>query len=427
MDLLIRSAIIVDPTSPHNGKQKDILIRDGKIGLIADSLDNPENIEEFSAPNLHVSPGFTDMQANFRDPGHEYKEDLGSGCRAAIRGGFTKVCVQSSTEPVLDHKSGIESISNRSRRLPVDVLPIGALTSNREGKEMAELFDMKRSGAIAFSDDKRPVENPKLFELILEYVKNFDGLVIHFPDTPGLSKNSVMNESDTSVYLGLKGAPAMAEELAIHRDLYILEYTRSRLHYSLISTARSASLIREGKAKGLQLTAAAGAHYLLFDDGVMEGFDSVHKVKPPYRRPEDIEALKSGLKDGTIDVICSDHSPEDVETKRCELEYAAYGIVNIETCFSAARTALKDTLTLTELVEKLAVNPRKILRIPVPSVQENNVAELSFFDPDMEWTYSEKDIVSRSKNSPFPGFTFTGKVLGVFTKSAFHRNPEPSA
>lgn len=422
MNLLIRSAIIVDPDSTHNGMKKDILIIDGKIIKIDEHILNTDDVTEYTVPNLHVSQGFVDMQANFRDPGYEHKEDLKSGAAASVKGGFTKVCIQSSTNPALDHKSAIESICKQSEKLPIDILPIGTLTNKREGKEMAELFDMHQNGAIAFSDDKRAIENPKLLELILEYCKNFNGLVIHFPDTPSLTKTAIMHEGEVSVNLGLKGFPAIAEELAINRDLYLLEYTQSKMHISLISCANSVKLIREAKSKGLKISSGIAPQYLIFRDKNLSEFDAVHKVKPPYRNDEHIYALIQGLKNETIDVICSDHSPEDVENKRCELEHAAFGIINLETCFPAARTALKDNLSIEELIMKFTTNPRKILELKPATIEEGNIAELTFFDPDMQWTYQSENIHSKSDNTPFIDYQFTGKVLGIFCKKEFHQN-----
>lgn len=422
MDILIRSTVITDSTSPHNGQTLDLLIRNGKIEAIGKALTNPGGVEEFSAEGLHISPGFMDLQANFRDPGHEYKENLESGAAAALRGGFTKVCVQSSTTPAIDNKAQVDYVRRRAQQLPVDILPIGALTAGRDGNEMAELYDMHAAGAIAFSDDKRPVENPKLFELILDYARNFNGLVIHYADTPKLSRNTIMHEGETSVFLGLKGVPSIAEEIALNRDIYILGYTGGKLHYSLLTTSRSMGLVKAAKKEGLQITAGTAAHYLLLDDAVMTGFDSVHKVKPPYRTEADIADLKAALKDGTLDIICSDHSPEDVENKRCELEQAAFGIIALETCFAAARTALKDTLDITQLVDKLAIRPRQITGIEIPTIREGQSAEVTLFQPDAAWTCTASDIRSLSDNSPFLGYTFTGRVAGVYHKGNFHRN-----
>lgn len=413
-NLLIRQAKIVDATSPYHLKTKDILIENGTIKTIADAIENANSYEEFKADNLHISPGFIDLQANLRNPGFEYKETFETAAKAAQAGGFTSVCVQSSTSPAIDNKAQVLFIKNRSRNLPIHLLPIGAATMAREGENMAEMYDMHLAGAVAFSDDKRPIENPKLLSLALQYAQQFDGLLIHFPDQTKLSEGAIMHESETSVSLGLKGVPAMVEELAIHKDLYILEYVGGRLHYSLISTEKSVDLIAQAKAKNLNVSCAIAPQYLLFKDEDLVTFDSNFKVKPPYREAKDMEALIKGLKNGTIDAICSDHAPEDEESKICELDYAANGIVNLETCFAAANTALKNHLSITELVDKLAIQPRNILKIEIPTIQEGQKAELTAFDPDKTWTFEAKDIQSKSKNTPFVGFQFTGKVLSTF-------------
>lgn len=412
--LLIRNATIVDETSPYHLQTKDIFIQNGVVEKIADGIENTQNWEEFTADNLHISPGFLDLQANLRNPGLEHKETFETAAEAAQAGGFTSVCVQSSTSPAIDQKAQVTFIINQSASLPIHLLPIGAVTMERAGENMAEMYDMHLAGAVAFSDDKRTIENPKLFSLALEYVRNFNGLIIHFPDQAKLSEGAIMHEGEVSVSLGLKGVPSVVEELAIHRDLYLLEYLGGKLHYSLISTAKSTALITEAKKKNLQVTCAIAPHYLLFKDADLRSFDSNYKVKPPYREEQDIEALIAGLKNGTIDAICSDHAPEDEESKLCELDYAAYGIVNLETCFSAARTALKNHLSISELVQKLAIQPRKILNIAIPTLQEGQKAEFTAFNPDLEWTFEQKDIQSKSKNSPYVGATFTGKVLATF-------------
>ncbi len=412
--LLIRKAIIVDETSSYHLQKKDILIQHGIVQTIADDIDNTDQWEEYTADNLHISPGFLDLQANLRNPGLEYKETFHTAAKAAQAGGFTSVCVQSSTSPAIDNKSQITFLKTESQQLPIHLLPIGAVTMAREGENMAEMYDMHLAGAVAFSDDKRTIENPKLFSLAVEYVHNFGGLIIHFPDQTKLSEGAMMHEGETSVSLGLKGVPAMVEELAIHRDLYMLEYLGGKLHYSLISTQKSTDLIAAAKNKNINVTCAIAPQYLLFKDTDLVSFDSNYKVKPPYREQNDIEALIQGLKNGTIDAICSDHSPEDEESKLCELDYASYGIVNLETCFAAARTALKNHLSVSELIQKLSIQPRKILNVAIPSIQEGQKAEFTAFNPDLEWTFEEKDIQSKSKNSPFVGFTFTGKVLSTF-------------
>lgn len=412
MKYIIKQVTIVDHLSSHDGKKKDILINNGIIEKIADKITDKAD-EEISILHLHVSPGWIDMQANFRDPGHEYKENLTSGAAAAASGGFTGVCLQSSTDPCLDNKSQIEYLKKSGHSLPVNLYPIGAITYGREAKEMAELFDMHQTGAIAFSDDKRFVENPKLLELVLNYTKNFDGLVIHFADTPALSSKGMMNEGDTSVFLGMKGIPAMAEEQGLSRDLYLVEYTGGKIHYNLLSTAGSIGLIKEGKKKKLNITAGVASHQLYFTDEILKGFESVHKVNPPYRSQKDIDALIAGLKDGTLDIICSDHSPEDIENKNLEFEYARNGIINIQTAFTVANTILNKKLSLQDLIHKFAGNPRKILGLAPATIEEGKQAELTLFDPSAKFIFTKEINKSNCANSPFFGIELTGKVYGI--------------
>ena len=415
MKYIIKQVKIVDPLSKHNGNIKDILIVNGMIEKIADKISDTVD-QEISIPGLHASPGWIDLQANFRDPGHEYKENLQSGSNAAAKGGFTGVCVQSSTEPTIDTKAQIEYIKRTANTLPINIYPLGAVTHGREGKEMAELFDMHQAGAIAFSDDKRYIENPKLLELALQYVKNFNGLIIHFADTPTLSKNGMMHEGDTSVFLGMKGIPAMAEEQGLNRDLYLLEYTNGRIHYNLLSTAGSIHLIKEAKKKNLNITAGIAAHQIYFTDEALKGFESVHKVNPPYRTQQDVDALIAGIKDQTIDIICSDHSPEDSENKNLEFDYARNGIINIQTAFSVANTILRNKVSTTEFIQKISTNPRKILGLPTATIEEGQEAEITFFDPEASFIFTKETNASNSVNSPFFDMELTGKVHGIFCK-----------
>jgi dihydroorotase len=415
MKYIIKQVKIVDPLSSHHGKTKDILIVNGIIQKIADKISDAFD-QEITVQGLHASPGWIDMQANFRDPGHEYKENVQSGSSAAAKGGFTGVCLQSSTDPAIDTKTQIEYLKRSANTLPIHIYPIGAVTHGREGKEMAELFDMHQAGAIAFSDDKRFIENPKLLELALQYVKNFNGLIIHFADTPTLSKNGMMHEGDTSVFLGMKGIPAMAEEQGLNRDLYLLEYTNGRIHYNLLSTAGSIHLIKEAKKKNLNITAGIAAHQIYFTDEALKGFESVHKVNPPYRTQQDVDALISGIQDQTIDIICSDHSPEDAENKNLEFEYARNGIINIQTAFSVANTVLRNKVSTQDLIQKISANPRNILGLPTATIEEGNEAEITFFDPEASFVFTKEINASNSYNSPFFDVELTGKVHGIFCK-----------
>ncbi len=419
MDLLIKSAKVVDPASKHNGKTVDILIRKGKIEKIGKDLKSEGKIKVYDHKGLCVSPGWFDMNVNFREPGYEQKEDLMSGIKAAAQGGFTGVACKPSTNPPLHTKAEIEFVKNKTKNQIVDVFPIGTVSKERKGKELAEMFDMHNAGAVAFSDGKQAIENPRLLSLAMLYTKGFNGLIISFPDDARISASGKMNEGETSTTLGIQGMPAVAEELQISRDIFLAEYNDTPLHISSVSTAKSVDLIRQAKKKGLKITADVTPHHLSLDDSLLTGFDSNYKVKPPLRGKADIKALVKGLNDGTIDVIASDHSPEDEENKKVEFDYAAFGIIGLETSYAIANTGLSDALTQEQLIEKTAINPRKILNLDIPSVNEGNDANLTLFNPTLKWTFTEKEIRSKSKNTPFTGKSFTGKALAIYNNGQF--------
>lgn len=416
MDLIIKSAKIVDPTSEHNGSTCDIIIRNGEIAEIGASL-NGDGLEQFEAENLHVSPGWFDMHVNFCDPGHEYKEDLASGTAAAAAGGFTGVAVMPSTTPPISTKSDVEYVKRRTEGGLVDVFPTGTLSAQRKGEELSEMYDMHKAGAVAFTDDKRPIAHPGLLSRALLYTRNFDGLTLSFAHDKQMGGDGKMNEGPTSTQLGLKGIPSLAEELQLTRDIYLAEYTNAPIHFCMVSTAKSVELIREAKAKGLSVTAEVAAHNLLLDETVVESFDTNLKVMPPLRGSSDLEALKAGLKDGTIDSISSDHTPQDVEHKQVEFDYASFGISSIETAYGAANTALSGHLTYEEIIDKIAIAPRKILKLAVPQIKAGAKANLTLFDPAKEWTLAANDMKSKSANTPFIGQQLTGKALAVYNNN----------
>lgn len=418
MDILIKSAKVIDPASKHNGKILDIIIRKGKIEKIGKDL-KAEKVKILEQKGLHVSPGWFDMNVNFREPGYEQKEDLLSGVKAAAQGGFTGVSCKPSTNPPLHTKSEIEFVKNKTKNEIVDVFPIGTVSKKREGKELAELYDMHCAGAVAFSDGKQAVENPRLLSLAMLYAKGFNGLLISFPDDAHISANGKMNESETSVMLGIQGIPALAEELQIVRDIFLAEYNDAPLHISSVSTVKAVELIRQAKKKGLKITAETTPHHLALDETLLADFESNYKVKPPLRGKSDIKALVKGLQDGTIDVIASDHSPEDEENKKVEFDYAAFGIIGLETAYAVINTTLSNSLAQEQIIEKIAVNPRKILNLEIPSVDEGNEANLTLFNPSLKWTFTENHIHSKSKNTPFTGKTFTGKALAIYNKGMF--------
>jgi dihydroorotase len=418
MTLLIKSAKLIEKGSALNGKTVDILIENGTITEIKSKIAAAKDVRVFEAKGLHVSIGWFDMQVNFCDPGYEHKEDLLNGTKAAAHSGFTGVAVTSNTNPPLHSKSEIEYVINKTQRELVDVYPIGAVSKNRDGKDMAELYDMHLSGAIAFSDDKRAVADAGLLLRALQYTKNFGSVIITHCDEKSISLDGKMNESKTSVSLGLKGIPALAEELMVARNIYLAEYTGGKIHISNVSTKRSVELIRAAKAKKIKITASVNAYNLNNDDSALADFDTNFKLNPPLREKADMAALQRGLTDGTIDVITSDHRPEDIENKQVEFDHAANGMIGLETLFALAY-ANKGKLKLQDLIEKITIQPRKILGIKIPKIAKGEKANITLFNPDLNWTLEEKKIFSRSKNSPYLGGKLKGKALAVYHNGKF--------
>lgn len=413
MNLVIKSAKIIDSSSKFNGKTVDILIEKGIIKQIAKSIVAPKNYKEISFKGLHVSNGWFDMRANFCDPGNEHKEDLNSGLEAAAKGGFTGVLVMPDTQPSADNKGAIEYIINKTKGNAVNAYPAGALSHHCEGKEIAEMFDMHNAGAIAFTDNKKSVESASLLNRALLYSQSFGGLIMNFPNNKELSQTGQINEGIISTQLGLKGIPALAEELMVSRDIYLAEYCNAKVHLTNISTKQSVKLIKEAKKKGLNITADVNSYHLLLNEEELLGFESNYKVMPPLRTKEDIKALINGLKDGTIDVICSDHTPEDIEEKQCEFDHAAFGIVNLQTSFAAANTALSDKLDIANYIEKVTTAPRTILGLKNSIIQEGEQANLTLFNPTEKWVLAKEDIISKSKNTPLIDKELIGKVHGI--------------
>ncbi len=417
MNILIKQVNILDSSSPHHGKVKDVLIENGIIKRIAEANSISDKADKiFDGKGKHVSIGWFDLHVRFGEPGFEYKEDLLSGCKAAAAGGFTGVLCMSSTQPPVQSKSEIEFITNKTKNELTDVFVSGVLSVNRAGKDLSEMYDMSQAGARAFTDDKRSVQDSGLLLRALLYGKNFNGLVMSYPNDENIAGHGQMNEGAASTQLGLKGIPALAENTMINRDLFLAEYAESKIHFSTVSSAKSIELIREAKKKGMKVTCDVAAHQLLLDDSLLNDFDTNYKVKPPLRTKEDIEALKKALADGTIDGICSDHTPEDVENKKKEFDLAAYGIIGLETAFAVANTAIQKTISLDTLIEKFTINPRKILSLPVPVIKEGEQANLTLFDSEVEWKVEERHIKSKSKNTPFIGSTLKGRPVAVFNK-----------
>lgn len=412
MNILIRQARVADSQSAHHGKTVDILVERGIITEIRNSIKADKGVKVIEAEGLCVSQGWIDMQADFCDPGFEHKEDLESGIDAARRGGYTGVCLMSGTNPPLHNKTQIEYLLRHAMKHVVDVYPVGTVSHQKEGKDIAEMYDMKLAGAVAFSDYKKPLKDAGLVMRALQYSKNIGSFIITHCDDKSISGDGQMNEGITSTRLGLKGMPALAEELMVQRNLQILEYTGGRIHFPTVSAKGSLDHIRKAKAAGLDVTAGVAAHNLLLDDTVLESFDTNYKVNPPLRSKDDVNALRKALENGTIDVVVSDHAPQDVESKELEFDLADHGMLGLQTAFACMVTAMP-RITAEKVAECLAENPRRILDLTSSTIKENQQANLTLFSLSEKTTLTEDNIASRSRNTPFIGKTLNGRVIGV--------------
>ena len=419
MMVLIRAAKVIDPNSKHNNKVVDILIKNGIIQEIRKNINAPKGTNIIEEKGVHVSPGLFDLHANFRDPGFEWKEDIKTGMLAAAKGGFTGVLSMPSTLPATDTKSQVEYIRKMSSDNVVNVYPAGSITKDLKGYELSEMYDMSRNGALAFTDDKNSIQHAGVMKLALLYAKNFGGIIMNQANDKSISNDGQMNEGVVSTVLGLKGIPSLAEELMIARDIKLVEYTKGRLHFSCISTAKSVELIRVAKKQGLNITADVAIHNLVLDETACEGFDTHYKVNPALRTQKDITALIKGLKDNTIDAISSDHTPQDIENKKVEFDNAEFGMISLQTAFSLA-CKLENKIGLEGIIEKMAVNPRKLLGINIPEINTDKAANLCLFNPITEWTLEEKNIVSKSKNTPFIGKKLKGKIIAVINNGKLY-------
>ena len=411
MKLLIKQARIVDPSSPFNGQSADILIDNGIISKIGIALPDKAD-KEIAIEGLHASPGWVDVFANFADPGYEFKETLETGAAAAAAGGYTDVMVIPNTNPTIHNKAGVEYITHKSRSLPVNIHPIGAITKNTEGKELAEMYDMKSSGAAAFSDGINCVQSAGLLVKALQYVKAFDGILIQLPDDKSINPHGLMNEGIVSTQLGLPGKPAMAEELIVARDIKLARYAGSRLHFTGVSTKKSLEYIKRGKESGTAVSCSVTPYHLFFCDEDLTDYNTNLKVNPPLRSKEDRAALQQAILNGTVDSLATHHLPHEYDSKVIEFEYAKFGMIGLETAYGVLATAVPG-ITAARCVELLAVNPRKLFGLNQASIKEGNPATLTLFSPAVKWTVSPENIKSKSSNSPFIGRELTGKVAGI--------------
>ncbi|KQS35810.1 dihydroorotase [Pedobacter sp. Leaf194] len=415
MNLLVKRATITDPQSKFNTKLCDVRVVDGKIQAIGNlSAEKDEHV--FDAKGALLTPGFFDLNCAAGDPGYETKEDIQTLTAAAAAGGFTGLALLPQTSPVVQSKSQVEYIINRAKNNLVDVYPVGALSQNREAKELAELFDMQSAGAVAFSDGDKAIQDDGFMSRALQYAKGLDALIMVYPENKSIAGKSQINESKNSVLLGMKGLPALAEEMHIARDIFLATYNETKIHISNISTAGAVALIRKAKKYGVQITCDVTAHHLVFTEDLLVDFDSNYKVKPPLRSKNDVKALIAGLKDGTIDAIISQHRPEEVEFKNVEFEIAHYGIIALQTVLPLL---LKAGLDTSLIAEKLAINPRKLLNLTVPVIEEGQEANFTVYDPNEKWVYNAASNFSKSANSPLIGRELTGKVTLVFNNNQY--------
>jgi dihydroorotase len=413
MDILVKQVRIIDPSSPLHQQTVDLLVQNNfitRIGAISQPADH-----ELAIDGLCVSPGWMDVFANFCDPGFEYKETLQTGAAAAASGGYTDVLLLPNTAPVVHNKAGIEYITQRSKQLPVTVHPLAAITKNCEGKELAEMYDMHDSGAVAFTDGTNSVQSAGLLLKALQYIKAIDKTIIQLPDNQSINSSGLMNEGIVSTQLGLPGKPAIAEEIRVARDIELVKYTGSKLHFTGVSTARALALIRLAKNDGVPITCSVTPYHICFTDEDLRGYDTNLKVNPPLRTKADQQAVHEAILDGTVDCIATHHLPQDPDHKVVEFEYAQYGMLGLETCFAVLRTYLPQ-LPIEQLVRLLAISPRNIFGLPQITIAEGSAAALSLFLPDEAWNVD--GLQSKSKNSPFLHQQLTGKPIGIINKDS---------
>jgi dihydroorotase len=420
MKILLKNGRLIDPIGEID-TVTDVLIIDGIIQKISQNLSVTKEDKSIDLTGKIISPGFIDMHVHLREPGFEHKETIESGSRAAASGGFTSVCCMPNTNPVIDDPSVIKWIQQCSLKVDdgiVDVYPIAAITKGREGKELAPMMELAEAGALAFSDDGSPVENAEVMRRALEYASMIDKPIIQHAEELSMAKGGVMNEGYVSTLLGMQPIPSIAEEIMISRDLHISQYTKAQYHAAHISTAGSVELLRSAKKKNLRVSCEVTPHHFSLTDNAVRSFDTNTKMNPPLRSHEDVEAVKEGLRDGTIDVIATDHAPHSFDEKQVEFLYAPFGIVGLETAVGLAITELIHTKILTpkQLIEKFSVNPRNILHLPRINIQEGEPANLTFLDFMQEWIVDINNFQSKSKNSPFHGWKLKGKAIGIINK-----------
>ncbi len=428
MKLLIVNGHLIDPAAPENTGMS-LLIEDGKVETwLRPGEPTPEGCEVFDAGGLLVAPGFIDMHAHLREPGQEHKETISSGCAAAIAGGWTSVCPMPNTNPVNDNAAITRYMIEQAERAGfANVFPIGAITKSSDGSELAEMGEMKAAGAVAVSDDGRPVPNAGIMRRAMQYAKDFDLPVIDHCEDRSLSSGSVMHEGKISLLLGLKGMPALAEEIDVVRDILLAKETGAHIHIAHVSTKGAVEAIRRAKNEGVNVTCEVTPHHFTLTDKVVEGYDTNTKMAPPLRSHEDLEAIIEGIKDGTIDAIATDHAPHHADEKALEYDRAPFGITGLETAVGLAFNELihKGVIGLERLVEMCSANPARIFRLNGRgTLTPGSIADITIIDPSKEWTFHAADSRSKSRNTPFDGWQFTGKAIATVVRGKLVFNDE---
>lgn len=409
MNLIFKNATIIDKSGPFNGKEVDVQVENGTITKIG-SITPSDGFEVIERDGLHISQGWFDSSVSFGEPGYEDRETIANGLTVAAKSGFTDVALQPNANPVADKQADIAFLKSKANGHATNLHPIGALTKGSEGKDIAELFDMTNAGAVAFGDYNKALSDANQLKIALQYVQDFDGLVIAFAQDDKIKGKGVVHEGLVSTRLGLKGIPPLAEELQIARNLFLLEYTGGKMHIPTISTAKSVQLIREAKAKGLNVTCSVAIHHLVLTDEVLSGFDTRYKVCPPLRPEEHRKALTEGVLDGTIDVITSDHNPIDIENKKMEFDLAKDGTIGLETAFGTLMTVLPVDV----IVEKLTAG-KNIFGLESHNITEGAKASFTLFTTAGSRTFTKQDILSKSKNSAFLGMELIGRAYGIYS------------
>jgi len=423
MSILIKKATIVDPSSPAHRQVKDLWVKGKTIRAMDDELEPEAGAEVIEWNNCHVSPGWMDIRAHFCDPGFENREDLTTGSRTAAAGGLTQVGLLPVTAPPLSTKTQVQYIRSRAAGLPVEILPYATIAKPESKQEITEMLDLHHAGTHAFTNGDFPIEDAGLLKRAMLYTRAFDGLLMLHPQYADLKENGEMNEGHVNVMLGLNGDPAIAEHTAIARDIEIARYTEGRIHFAGITTSRSIALVEQAKNEGLSVSADVSIHHLLFSEADLMAYGTNLKFSPPLRSAEDQEALKAGLKNGIIDTVTADHRPVLGENKQCEFPLAKRGAIGVQLILPLLQKAFDEATFNNHIVPRLTQAPRSLLGLRQPTLQADEQADLTLFNPGKKWVFDRKTNCSRSRNSPFYGSELTGQVLGTINKGTLHQSP----